>query len=292
MSTYQLIHDYKNNQLLKESFNELAKLVFNLDFSKWYNNGYWGDSYVCYSYMDGDKIIANASVNFMTVLLNGKEYNGIQIGTVMTHPDYRHQGLSKKLMDHILKEYEDKCDFLYLFANETVLDFYPKFGFTRIQETRYFIDADSLEGDSNRPVRQLNTENDNDVSLMKLYAKERVPVSFVVAVKGNENLLMFYFLIAFPDAIYFLEEQEVIVLFEEEEGELHLFDVISRKQIDLDKVLKNIVSPNTKKIIFYFIPDYEGVESELIEEEDDVLFVRPMIEFGTKQPLFPLTSHA
>lgn len=45
----------------------------------------------------------------------------------MTHPDYRGQGLAKKLLEHVIAKYEDQYDFLYLFANDTVLDFYPKF---------------------------------------------------------------------------------------------------------------------------------------------------------------------
>ncbi len=35
MGDYQLIHDYKNNQVYRESFNELAKFVFKIDFSQW-----------------------------------------------------------------------------------------------------------------------------------------------------------------------------------------------------------------------------------------------------------------
>lgn len=43
----------------------------------------------------------------------------------MTHPDYRNQGLAAKLLNHIIGKYEKEYDYIYLFANETVLDFYP-----------------------------------------------------------------------------------------------------------------------------------------------------------------------
>lgn len=130
MTNYQLVYDYKDNLKYRVSFNELAKFVFNLDFSKWYEKGCWNDQYICYSYIDGDKIIANASVSKMTIIVNGKEYKAIQIGTVMTHPNYRNKGLARKLMDHIIDIYQDQYEFIYLFANESVLDFYPKFGFS------------------------------------------------------------------------------------------------------------------------------------------------------------------
>ncbi|MGE8204683.1 GNAT family N-acetyltransferase [Heyndrickxia sp. NPDC080065] len=292
MTNYQLIYDYKDDRKYRESFNELAKLVFGLDFSQWYEKGCWNDQYICYSYIDGEKVIANASISKMTVVTNGKEFKGIQVGTVMTHPDYRHKGLGRKLMDYIIETYEEQCEFIYLFANDSVLDFYPKFGFERVQESGYFLNADEYKKKSNKTIRKLDTGNIKDLSLMKLYAKERIPVSSVLDVKDNESLLMFYFLIAFPNSIYFIEEEDIIVLFEEEDGELHLYDVISRRKVDLEMVLSSIVSLDIKRIIFHFIPDCKNVESEKIEAEDDVLFVRPMIEFGSERPLFPITSHS
>ncbi len=36
MKNYQLLSDYKDIKTYKESFNELGKLVFGLDFKKWY----------------------------------------------------------------------------------------------------------------------------------------------------------------------------------------------------------------------------------------------------------------
>ncbi|MEQ6353016.1 GNAT family N-acetyltransferase [Lysinibacillus sp. M3] len=292
MTKYHLINDYKDNQKYRESFNELAKLIFGLDFSQWYEKGCWNDQYCCYSYIDDEKVIANASISKMTVAVNGKNYKAIQVGTVMTHPDYRHKGLAKKLMNVIIDKYEKQYDFIYLFANETVLDFYPKFGFSRVQESRYFLNADGLQKKSNITIRNLDVENINDVSLLKLYAKERMPLSSVLDVKENESLLMFYFLIAFPNSIYFIEDEDVIVLFEKEGEELHLFDVVSRSKIDVIEVLSYITTSDIKRIIFHFIPDCQNLESEVIETEDDVLFIRPMIKFGTERPLFPLTSHS
>jgi GNAT superfamily N-acetyltransferase len=113
MTNYQLVSDYKDIETYKESFNELAKIVFELDFKKWYEKGCWNDNYICYSYV-GDKVIANTSINKMTLVSNGKEYKAIQVGTVMTHPDYRNQGLSGKLMNHIIEKYEPEYDFIQM----------------------------------------------------------------------------------------------------------------------------------------------------------------------------------
>ncbi|KOS68262.1 GNAT family acetyltransferase [Lysinibacillus contaminans] len=296
MSDYQLISDYKDVAKYKESFNELAKYVFELDFKEWYDKGYWNDDYICYSYIDGDQIIANASVNKMIVIANGKEYQAIQIGTVMTHPDYRQQGLAAKLMDHIIEKYEKDYDFIYLFANDTVLDFYPKFGFEQVQESSFRLKASDVKKQLTKKsaLRKLDVNNQADFELLKEFAAKRIPVSSILGVKNNEHLLMFYFILVFNDAIYYIEEEDVIVIMEQEENQLHIFDIISKKSVDIDFILNYFISANTEMIHFYFTPDYDckNLLTEFITESEDTLFVRPSSKFGTDHFLFPLTSHA
>ena len=84
--------------------------------------------------MDGNKLVANESVSIMKINILEEERIYIQIGTVMTDEEYRNQGLSRFLMEKVLSEWENKCDCIYLFANDTVLDFNPKFGFERVYE--------------------------------------------------------------------------------------------------------------------------------------------------------------
>lgn len=294
MTNYPLISNYKQNETYKESFNELAKMVFGLDFKKWYEKGCWNDNYICYSYLDGDNIIANASVNKMTVVSNGKEYRALQIGTVMTHPDYRQQGLSGKLMDHIIDKYEKDYDFIYLFANDTVLDFYPKFGFEQVQESHFSLDISHLNNRQATPLLQLDPDDPSDFQLLQNFATERVPVSSILGVKDNEHLLLFYFILAFDEAIYYSEEEKVIILFEHEEDQLHIFDIISKKEITLDKVINLVATANTKTVHFHFTPDDDNkdIKKTFITESDDVLFVRPLLKGEAKHFLFPLTSHA
>lgn len=55
----------------------------------------------------------------------------------MTDCEYRNKGISRKLMDKVLQDWKDKCDAIYLYANDSVLDFYPKFGFIKAKEYQY-----------------------------------------------------------------------------------------------------------------------------------------------------------
>ncbi|MBU8880964.1 GNAT family N-acetyltransferase [Bacillus sp. FJAT-29790] len=297
MSQYQLISSYKENVKYKESFNELAKIVFQLDFSDWYERGCWDENYICYSYVDKDQVIANASINKMGVVLGGEEYKAIQIGTVMTHPNYRNKGLSGNLMNHIIQKYEKEYDFLYLFANQTVLNFYPKFGFKSIQESNFSLKSSELfkqHRKSYPPMRLLNTLDSADFNIMERLAKERIPVSSIVGVTNNQHLLMFYFILVFNDAIYYIEDEDTIIIFKHEDKHLHLFDIIGKNRVDIDAILSRISADETETISFYFTPDFKSndIHTELIKENDATLFVRPLLKELPKHFLLPLTSHA
>ncbi|MGG1662072.1 GNAT family N-acetyltransferase [Brevibacillus sp. NRS-1366] len=296
MSNYQFISDYKQIEKYKESFLELATQIFELDFKEWNNKSCWNDNYICYSYVDGDQIIANASITKMVVTSYGKEYKVIQVGTVMTHPDYRQQGLSAKLMNHIINKYEKDYDYIYLFANNTVLDFYPKFGFEKVQESSFSLKVADLKKQvvQKSTLRKLDVDDESDFELMKEFAVERIPVSSRLGVKDSEGLLMFFLILVFRDAIYYIEEEEAIVLFEQEDNQLHVFDIVSKKPIDLEIVVNHLVSDATEVVHFYFMPDSdnENIQSALITETDDTLFVRPVLKEEVKHLLMPLTSHA
>jgi GNAT superfamily N-acetyltransferase len=295
MGEYRLISDYKHIETYKESFNDLAKQIFQLDFKEWYNKGFWNDNYVCYSYLDGDRVIANASASKMIVTSNGKDYKALQIGTVMTHPAYRNQGLAAKLMNHILETYEKEYDFIYLYANDTVLDFYPKFGFERVQESSFRLLASDLKKVGQKSVlRKLDVDNEDDFRFMKEFAIKRIPVSSRLGIKESEHLLMFYFLLVFRDAIYYVEEEDVIVLLEREDDQLHVFDLVSKKPVDIEEVISHLVTAETTIIHFHFMPDSENemIQSALMTTTEDVLFVRPSLKMETEHFRFPLTSHA
>ncbi|MGR6905954.1 MULTISPECIES: GNAT family N-acetyltransferase [Lysinibacillus] len=292
MEKYDLVSDYRHNEKLKASFNDLAMKTFGLDFRGWYNKGYWSDQYIPYSFVREGKVIANASVYKMSIRINGKRLKGIQIGTVMTDEHYRHQGLAKQLMLHIMKEYEGACDFMYLFANKTVLDFYPKFGFRRIHESEYSLDLTTRTIQPKQTsVQQLTIEQ--DLALLEEYAKNRYIHLSMIAVEENESLLMFYFTLVFPHAIYYLEEFETIVVMEEEEGVLNIYDIISLQATNVETVLTSIIKDTTKKVVFYFTPDFtiEGMTATITTNDDDALFILSKKPFLQGHFMFPLTSH-
>ncbi|WP_271002537.1 GNAT family N-acetyltransferase [Listeria seeligeri] len=289
---YQLISDYKDNELYRKTFNDLAESTFDINFEEWYKQGFWNDKYVCYSYLDKNKVIANVSINKMDLIYQGNDYRALQIGTVMTHPDYRNQGLAQELINHVISKYEQDYDFFYLFANDTVLDFYPKFGFERVEESSFTVDATSLKK-RNYKIKKLNPDDESDFQLISRIVSNRVPLSSILDVKNSEDLLMFYLLIALRDAIYYIEELDAIVLYEQEEEDLYVLDIISTKKLDIVEVLGFLANKKIETIHVSFTPEKNKyVDASYIIETEDMLFMRPNLFTANPYFLFPATSHA
>ncbi|WP_339304119.1 GNAT family N-acetyltransferase [Paenibacillus sp. FSL R5-0519] len=247
--------NYKNNEVLRKSFFELAAETFDIDFENWYQQGYWGEGYVPYSYVDGDQVIANVSVNILELIIHGEKKKAIQIGTVMTHPDYQGKGLSTRLMNKVLQEYENKYDCMYLFANESVLDFYPKFGFKPVEEHLFSMDYTAKKSPKPANLRKLNVTNADDLHLIQKFASERLPVSRHFGTAQTHGILMFYCLNVFSNDINYLKDENVIVIYQKEDNHIELFDVVSLNEINMKDILNKIADEYTETITFHFTPD-------------------------------------
>lgn len=247
--------NYKNNEVLRKSFFELAINTFDINFEDWYQQGYWGERYIPYSYVDGDQVIANVSVNILELIIHGEKKKAIQIGTVMTHPDYRGKGLSTRLMNKVLEEYENMYDYMYLFANESVLDFYPKFGFKPVEEHLFSMNYTVKKSPEPANIRKLNVTNAEDLRLIQKLASERLPVSQHFATHHAQGILMFYCLNVFSDDIYYLENENVIVIYQKEDNHIELFDVVSLNEMNMKDILDKIADEDTEKVTFHFTPD-------------------------------------
>lgn len=285
--------DYKNNEEIRKSFNELATLVFGLNFEDWYKKGYWNNHYIPFSYVVGAKVIASVSVNLLDFVINGEKKRAIQIGTVMTHPDYRNRGLSASLMNKVLEEYENNYDFMYLFANQSVLDFYPKFGFQSVNEYQFSMAYSPIESDTTG-IRKLDGSNKDDLNFIYKTASERVPVSNLFGTQNTHGLLMFYCIYVFKNDIYYLEDEDAIVIFKTKGKQIDLFDIVSKKEVCIDNILSKITNSDTNKIIFHYTPNYKGIYTQSdIFNGDGVLFVKTSgSNHFPLQVKHPITSQA
>ena len=219
------------------------------------------------------------------------DLKALQIGTVMTHPDYRGRGLGASLMTTVLAEHEGDYDFVYLFGDASALSFYPKFGFTKLEESQFSLVVNPGKVNSG-PLRKLDLNSSTDRSLFERVTTARAAVSQTLGVVNDQHLLLFYGLLALPNNLYYLDDQDALVIYRVKENTLHLFDVISPQAVSLEAVLERILTAEVTLVRFHFTPDLENWDV-LCEpmQTDDALFVKPAITV-TKPFTFPYTSHA
>ncbi len=285
---YLLITDYKDNAYYRNSLNRLTKKTYGFDFEQWYQSGYWQGQYIPYSILYENEVVANVSVNTMEFLIHGSRVCPIQLGTVMTEESHRNQGLIRSLMNSILPKYEKSHDFIYLFANSSVLDFYPKFGFMKVQDyccTKTY--------DRNQPTygcRKLHMDDEKDKNLL-LDLISKVHPNSKVTMLNNKELIMFYCDSFMKENIYYIEALNTAVIAEYNGNQLIIKDVFCEKPVELDPIINTLMNTDTMNILLGFSPidDISYTKSKLIEA-DTTLFIRgknPLME-----DMFPVLSHA
>lgn len=292
MGTLQLIENYFWNKTYRKSFNDLAQATFGLDFEVWYQKRYFKGKYKSYAYAIDEEIIANVSANEMHVVINGEEKRAIQIGTVMTREDCRGNGLATRLMNHVINIYEDQCDFIYLFANKTALEFYPKFGFKPIMEKSYRLKAEDIRKQESMIIELQSGTHFTD-RLIERLINNRTPISNKWGIVQDNWPLEVYCKDGFKDNLYYIKDEDIMIIAIREAKVLHLYDVISSKPFVLDDLLERIVIQEDEEIEFHFIPElvrYIPISTR-IKREDDTLFIRGLTLTESQDVLFPMTSH-
>lgn len=288
-------YDYKNHDGYRASFNRLSKLVFGIEFEAWYQKGAWDDRYICHSFVAGDEVIANVSVSKMNLVINGEYIRALQIGTVMTHPEHRGKGLSKQLMEHVLDTYEDTCDLFFLFANRTVLEFYPKFGFAALPEHQFYLNISDEPKANLILLEKLDVSTKEHWNLIKQKLSSRRPISKYFGVTNNEGLFQFYALNVFHECLYYSRTDDAIIVFEHEGDLMHLYDIVSDKEVDIEALVSRITTEQTRQIRFHFTPDQiiDKAYAEPFGKHEDVLFIKSLSDLG-KLPAFciPKLAHA
>lgn len=290
--TYGYAVDIKDDDKSRKSFNSLTRKTYGFDFEEWYRNGYWQERYIPYVLLDGDNVISNISVNVIDFSIMGEKKRFIQIGTVMTDKEYRNKGLTRFLMERVLEDWEGKCDLIYLFANDSVLDFYPKFGFSPAEEYQY--SKEILAENTTSNATKLNMSDENDKKFLFDTINESKVFS-QLAMIGNASLVMFYCTSFMKQSVYYIEALDAIAIAEFNDNTLYLNDVFCKRDIPLDDIIAALVNKEIKLVVLGFTPiDTTSFNAELLKEEDTTLFLMNNGReiFEEKKLMFPVLSHA
>ena len=266
--SWHIEKNYRDNEVLRASFNKLAGRVFNLSFENWYQNGFWKDNYIPYSVVIDGEVVSNVSVNICSMNYKGNVVKLIQLGTVMTDPAHRGKGCARALMEEIMKDYDGKVDGIYLFANDSVLDFYPKFGFRKAKEYQYTKEV-AITG-RDRTVRVPMKEKEHfDQFVRILDTRSQNAQMYMV---GNAGLYMFYLSQFMTENVFYIDECGSYVVAEPEDDTLILHAIIGEGSAD-DVIFA--FGSRIKKVILCFTPkDTSGFDKREVHEEDTTFFVK------------------
>jgi GNAT superfamily N-acetyltransferase len=289
--TYGFAKDFKHDQEIRASFNKLTETTFGFNFENWYLNSYWNDNYIPYSLLHNNKVISNVSVNKMEFIIENEKKVGIQIGTVMTDKEYRHRGLSKFIMEQVINEWKEQSDFIYLFANDSVHDFYPKFNFQIVDEYQYSKLLNIPNTSSS--LKKLNIDDKYDKELLVRTINESNPIS-KLSMRNNTSLIMFYCLSFKKNSIYYLRELKTVIIADIEGETLYLNDVFSKERVKLNDVIQLMTDKTTKKVILGFTPlDEVDYQKSLLNQDDSLFVIKDKVNyFKNNKWMFPVLSHA
>ena len=274
---------------LRQSFFELARQVFGLDFEPWYQGGYWNEDYRPFVLAYKGRVVSCVAVNEIRTRINGADKRFIQLGTVMTYPDFRGQGLARFILEQVLEETAE-ADGVYLFANDSVLDFYPKFGFRPEKEAQCRTAVSPRKGN----VRKLDLDSPVDRELLiSHYLEQNNPYS-AFPMLGNTGLLMFYCGNFWKEDVFLLEDFDTVAIALPEGEQFTCCELFGDGKAPLTELLGILAGHFSLEKAALGFPPAEKLPLFPYKEEDSTLFVLE----GKENPcqngamLFPFLSHA
>lgn len=209
----------------------------------------------------------------------------------MTKETYRDQGLSRRLIEEILKDYQGKVDMIFLFTNETVLEFYPKFGFSRVMEDSYLLNVSDNKGQLDQ--WQLVNSSDNQVAIKEKLSKRFFDEDLLHTL-DSQALELFYYSTACKELVYFNQLADVYMIFEIEGDMLHIYDMLGIYDVHLLDLVNSLPLKEVSEVVFHFPINTRLYPEIVVKKEvndEDVLFVLGDI-FDVKNIKIPLLNHA
>jgi Acetyltransferase (GNAT) domain len=287
---YEIIENYHNNEILRNEFHIFISKIFpSISFKEWTTKGFWTEKYNPFSIIKSDKIVSNISAAYMDIIINGNKRKAVQLGAIGTLPEYRELGLARNLMDYILKKYKDKVDFIFLFTNESAVKFYPKFGFKYVDQSLFISTSNIPKPEFS--ARKLNIDVESDYLLLRNLIKNRIALTKIFGAKDYEYITMWHILNLYRNDLYYLKEENVIIIKKEKNDILQIIDVIFTRPFNFQTVLAKLIkSESLKRIEYCFPPDQLDFKCDEVLGDDTGLFVLGELDLDNKAFRLPETA--
>jgi GNAT superfamily N-acetyltransferase len=215
--------------------------------------GFWNPTYRSYTFFDGERAVANTSFFSMPLFIQGTRREAAGIQSVMTHPDYRGAGLMKRLFVRMLEEIDSEWETALLFT--ATPDLYRRFGFREVRQHYAVAPIRHVPKQENRLARKWDFFADDDVQRARMLFQRHTPVSRLFApLSHGSSFFLHMYNPAFQQKAFFIDDLNLLVVWETKGETLHLYDVIGESLPPVEELCSRLPAP-VSRIAVHFHPD-------------------------------------
>jgi GNAT superfamily N-acetyltransferase len=220
-----------------------------------------------------DQIVSTVGRQAMRYVINGKARNGYQLGAVATHPDQSNRGLARLLMKKVFSEIDEPDQPVILFANSSVLDFYPRFGFRRLAQTRFIGHVDVRPADTLAP--RLDLARPTDRAWLADHCAGASAIGQRFAARDYYPPLLFH-LMRQPRMVFRPDSLGAVVIAQQHGERLLIEDLLATRPFSLTDALPHVCAQPVRTVEFGFHPEawWPDAESRALDDGGSPLFVR------------------
>jgi predicted N-acetyltransferase YhbS len=254
-------------------FSFVGQVFDGLDFSLWAERGGWDSRYEVFAMVEHGRILATVGRSRMDFVINGLNVPGFQLGAVATHVERRLEGLSRRLIECVIDERDDVDQPIILFANDAVLDFYPRFGFKQMRQQR-FTTKIALDPACPR-ARLFAIENSADRARLAHLCARAGATGRAFSARNYSHILLWH-LTYRPMQAFWLDAVDGFVVTEATGGRLVVHECIAPRRFDLCAALPRVITEPVSEIEFGFDPTgwLSNCEIAISDDDEALLFMR------------------
>lgn len=252
-----------------QALNALAVETFGIDFSGWVASGAADGAYRPYSFFDGGRCVSNVSSTRMVFRHNGETLTALQLGTVMTDPAFRGQGLAGELVERAIAG--RPAPFCFLFAGETRWTFYEGHGFRHPDVLTAFAN-ETLRGKTYEN-RRLDLSKTADLGILAKYMRAAAPQTEHMRLCGARSLAEFYVGGPYRKNAYYFPNCAAVLILEKDGKQADVVEAYASKPHDAAWFARRAwsVFPEAERVGFGFLPALGADKLEIGTEKGELM---------------------
>ena len=221
--------------------------------------------------VEGDRIVSHVGVIELPLVVRGQPVAVGSIHGVATHPECRHRGHYRRVMDEAIAYCDGRYETQILTTEHP--EYFEPFGFRTVPE--HLFRAPGRTGSGSDGARLLDTADPDDLALLHRLLATREPVSHTLGVVRERGVFCFN---EGRRPLHSVPDLDVLLCLEREGATLTLFDVVGPRVPTLADVLARLPGP-IATVILAFTPDRvapgaESVPGPFDHDGPSILMVR------------------